>query len=73
VTQRKPFMIAAGALALAATLWALPACPVNAQGSNSCAASCRATYGSCYKSSQDRARCEAQLQRCLENCIRSKR
>ncbi|MDX2203982.1 MAG: hypothetical protein NW223_14615 [Hyphomicrobiaceae bacterium] len=39
----------------------------------SCSNSCKAQYGSCYKSSQDRAKCQSQLQRCLEACIRKKR
>jgi hypothetical protein len=56
-------------LALLATL--LPAPPVAAQ--NACSAQCRSAYGSCYKSSQDRPKCQAQLQRCLEACIRNKR
>ena len=39
----------------------------------SCSSGCRAAYGSCYKKSQDRAKCQAQRQRCLESCIKSKR
>ena len=38
-----------------------------------CSDACKAAYGSCYKSSQDRAKCQSQQQRCLESCIRSKR
>jgi hypothetical protein len=46
--------------------------PAHAQA-NACSAQCRASYGNCYKSTQDRAKCQSQLQRCLEACIRSKR
>jgi hypothetical protein len=49
----------------------LPACAEGAVGS--CSSGCKAAYGSCYKKSQDRSKCQAQLQRCLEGCIRSKR
>ncbi len=44
-----------------------------ARADSTCSNSCKAAYGSCYKSSQDRARCQSQLQRCLEACIRKKR
>lgn len=46
---------------------------VPAHADSTCSNSCKAAYGSCYKSSQDRARCQSQLQRCLEACIRKKR
>ena len=39
----------------------------------SCSSGCKAAYGACYKKSQDRSKCQALLQRCLESCIRSKR
>jgi hypothetical protein len=55
--------------ALALTWRPLPALAQH----HTCSAGCKAAYGSCYKSSQDRAKCQAQLQRCLEACIRSKR
>jgi hypothetical protein len=48
----------------------MPTCGLQAA---SCTSNCRAAYGACYKSTQDRARCQAQLQRCLEACIRGKR
>jgi hypothetical protein len=54
-------------LAAAAT----PICSAQAQGG--CAAECRAAYGSCYKSTANRAACESQMQRCLQGCIASKR
>jgi len=41
-----------------------------AQAQNACSSGCRAAYGACYKSTHDRARCQAQLQHCLETCIR---
>ena len=43
-----------------------------AQGAG-CGDSCRAAYGSCYKSTANRAACEAQLQRCLQGCMDGKR
>lgn len=63
----------AGAVLLALACIAMLPPPRPAMAQNACSASCRAAYGSCYKSTQDRARCQAQLQRCLEGCIRSKR
>ena len=39
---------------------------------NACSSGCRAAYGACYKTTHDRSRCQAQLQRCLEGCIRSR-
>lgn len=44
-----------------------------AAADSTCSNSCKAAYGSCYKSTQDRPRCQSQLQRCLEQCIRKKR
>jgi hypothetical protein len=65
-------LLAAGALLLlSATAVHLPATKVHAD--NSCSAGCKSAYGNCYKSTQDRARCQAQLQRCLETCIRKRR
>jgi hypothetical protein len=52
---------------LAAALGAWPA-----QAQNACSSGCRAAYGACYKSTHDRSRCQVQLQRCLEGCIRSR-
>lgn len=71
MSNRWHILIAASVLLLVA-LVALPTQPV-ASGQQACSANCRAAYGSCYKSSQDRAKCQTQLQRCLETCIRSKR
>jgi hypothetical protein len=45
--------------------------PASAQGS--CRSSCWEGYGACYKATNSRQRCQAQLQRCLNGCIRSKR
>ena len=74
MTWQRPIMIAvAGAALLALALGTMLAPAPPAQAQNACSASCRAAYGSCYKSTQDRSRCQAQLQRCLEGCIRSKR
>jgi hypothetical protein len=73
VTRRTSVSIALGALVLAlAALSLLPMRALGAQGS-ACSSGCKAAYGSCYKKSQERAKCQSQLQRCLEYCIRSKR
>jgi hypothetical protein len=53
----------------AAGLVATPSQP-NAQGS--CRAICWEGYGACYKATNSRQRCQAQLQRCLSGCIRKK-
>jgi hypothetical protein len=57
-----------GALLVPAAL--LLVAPAAAQ--NACSSGCRAAYGACYKSTHDRSRCQVQLQRCLEGCIRSR-
>jgi hypothetical protein len=54
-------------LTLAVAFWVGPAAAQNA-----CSSGCRAAYGACYKSTHDRSRCQVQLQRCLEGCIRSR-
>jgi hypothetical protein len=58
-------------LAVGVAAWLLPTCVADAEGS--CSSNCKAAYGNCYKKSQDRSKCQAQLQRCLEGCIRSRR
>ena len=50
---------------------AAPSCAEFAQGAG-CAENCKAAYGSCYKATANRAACEAQLQRCLQNCLGGK-
>jgi hypothetical protein len=66
-------LIVPAALFLAIALSAL-ALPTRVAGAEaSCTPGCKAAYGACYKKSQDRSKCQAQLQRCLENCIKSKR
>lgn len=60
-------------LALALLAGAVPAGAQQTTTDNSCSNSCKAQYGSCYKSSQDRPKCQSHLQRCLEACIRKKR
>jgi hypothetical protein len=57
-------------LAALAMLW-LP--PGTARAQNACSSGCKAAYGNCYKSTHDRAKCQGQLQHCLEGCIRGKR
>lgn len=59
-----------GVLALGLLLSASgPSCGVYAQGGG-CSEGCKASFGACYKSTANRAACEAQLQRCLEGCLR---
>lgn len=72
VTRRKRLILAAGALVALLGLGGvmLPA-QTSAQGS--CRATCWEGYGACYKSTSNRQRCQAQLQRCLDGCIRSRR
>jgi hypothetical protein len=74
VTRRRHLSIAAGLLGVLAGMGVLiaPAAEINAQGS-SCRATCWESYGACYKSTSNRQRCQAQLQRCLDGCIRRKR
>ena len=64
---------AACALILAASgMGPLTPCPpANAQ--NGCSSACKAAYGNCYKQTHDRAKCQGQLQHCLEGCIRGRR
>lgn len=67
-----------GYLSLAAAVIALAGlggllAPTKATAQGSCRSMCWEAYGSCYKSTNDRMRCQAHLQRCLNSCIRSKR
>jgi hypothetical protein len=72
VTRRKRLPIAVGvALAALVGLVLLASAPAEAQ--SSCRSTCWEAYGACYKSTNNRQRCQAQLQRCLNSCIRSKR
>jgi hypothetical protein len=57
-------------LAVLAGLW-LP--PASARAQTACSSGCKAAYGNCYKSTHDRAKCQGQLQHCLEGCIHGKR
>ena len=70
---RRTMLIATAGLFLAVAIAALtmPPCLVRAEAS--CSTGCKAAYGACYKKSQDRSKCQAQWQRCLEGCIHSKR
>ena len=70
----RTLMIVAGvALAALGVEASVPGCTsVFAQGSG-CADSCKAAYGSCYKSTANRSACEAQLQRCLQGCLPPRR
>jgi hypothetical protein len=69
VTRRRYLSAAAALLAGSVGLLA----PAKLDAQNSCRANCWESYGACYKSTADRQRCQAQLQRCLNGCIRSKR
>ncbi len=72
MTRRRYIAIASAALLLAGALYAVT--PSIASGNKeSCSAACRTSYGNCYKKSQDRAKCQTQLQRCPENCIGNRR
>jgi hypothetical protein len=74
VTCRRYIAIASAALflAVAFAVTLMSGSAASAEGS-SCASACRASYGNCYKKSQDRAKCQAQQLRCLESCIQKKR
>ncbi|HZT47278.1 MAG TPA: hypothetical protein VFA64_04840 [Hyphomicrobiaceae bacterium] len=71
--RRRTLLIASAVLFVAVGLAAvtLPPCIVSAEAS--CSSGCKAAYGACYKKTQDRSKCQAQLQRCLEGCIKSRR
>ena len=73
MTRRRTMLTAPAGLLMAVALAALtlPTSAADAQGS--CSSSCRAAYGACYTKSQDRSKCQAQLKRCPESCIKSKR
>jgi hypothetical protein len=73
VMSHRIILLAACALLLALSgMGPLGLCaPARAQ--NACSSGCKAAYGNCYKSTHERAKCQAQLQRCLEGCIRGKR
>ncbi len=75
MTRRRHLSIAAGLLGLLAGMGVelAPAAEMLAQRAGSCRSSCWEAYGACYKSTSNRQRCQAQLQRCLDGCIRSKR
>jgi hypothetical protein len=65
--MKRAGLIAVAMAAMLAVGAAHPDCRVAAQGN--CSNDCKAAYGSCYKASQNRAACEAQLQRCLQGCM----
>lgn len=70
MSLRRHIVIASAAFALAGALMAGVVSTAVANNKESCSAACRTSYGNCYKKSQDRAKCQSQLQRCLESCIR---
>ena len=71
MTRRSCLSVAAGALILVAGLDGILS-PAQPKAQNSCRATCWEGYGACYKSTTNRARCQAHLQRCLNGCIRSR-
>ena len=74
MTRRRTILLTPAGLliALALAVLTMSSDVVSAEGP-SCSSGCKAAYGACYKKSQDRSKCQAQLQRCLETCIKSKR
>ena len=72
MTYRRSITVASAALVVVLALGGILLMPTCGVRASSCSDGCKAAYGSCYKSSQDRAKCQAQLQRCLEGCIRGR-
>jgi hypothetical protein len=70
VGLRRYIVIASAAALLTGALVGGIASDASANNKETCSAACRTSYGNCYKKSQDRAKCQSQLQRCLEGCIR---
>ena len=70
--MRRPRRRLAAALLGLSLLAAVGVWPSRVHAQNACSSGCRAAYGACYKSTHDRSRCQVQLQRCLEGCIRSR-
>ena len=66
MTRSSSSSIASAWFCLAFVMAALVLTPrvASAEGPSACSGSCKAAYGACYKKSQDRSKCQAQLQRC---------
>jgi hypothetical protein len=47
--------------------------PAPSRAEEACRTRCWEAYGACYRSTSNRQRCQGQLLRCLNNCIRAKR
>jgi hypothetical protein len=73
VTRRRYLTVAALAFVLLAGLGGGVVVPAELNAQTSCRATCWEGYGACYKSTNNRQRCQAHLQRCLNGCIRSKK
>lgn len=71
IVTRRGYLSLAAAAAIAGLGGLLAPSKATAQGS--CRSMCWEAYGACYKSTNNRQRCQAHLQRCLNSCIRSKR
>lgn len=69
--SKKTHILVAGLLLYLAVAGGLGLAPASAD--SNCTDKCKAAYGSCYKSSQERARCQSQMQRCLWACLKKKR
>ena len=67
--MRRGVLAAAAGLVALVGLWLSP----STQAAESCRTRCWDAYGACYKSTSNRQRCQGLLQRCLSNCIRTKR
>jgi uncharacterized membrane protein len=57
------------AMMASATLLTTAAVPVQAQG-NACVSSCKASHNQCRIATKGNSSCDAQLQSCLQSCIR---
>jgi hypothetical protein len=66
----QPLRNAIAVLALAACL---SLASKDAAAQSSCRSACWQAYGSCYKATNSRPRCQSLLKRCLDQCIRSRR
>jgi hypothetical protein len=70
VTRRRHLPVAAALVVMGLIALLVPA---RGEAQGSCRATCWEGYGACYKATNNRQRCQAQLQRCLNGCIRGRR
>jgi uncharacterized membrane protein len=57
------------AVVMASTVLTTATVPVQAQG-NACVSSCKASHNQCRIATKGNSSCDAQLQSCLQSCIR---